>query len=116
MLDKAIEMIIAQQAKAPDRSPIRLMGEQLKDICRTTPGAAELVAKDLEVPEMSLEHLKKKFDDFASAHKSGNQSCIFPDEADKLIREFYGLPMPGAVPSPVNQAPAGKVISLLDMM
>ncbi|MFA9380210.1 MAG: hypothetical protein ACERKO_04020, partial [Acetanaerobacterium sp.] len=98
---------------APQRSQIRLMGEQLKDICRTTPGAAQLVAKDLEVPEMSLEKLKAKFDAFASSHKQGSQSCIFPDEADRLIREFYGLPMPDTEQKPVS---AGNVVSLFDIL
>lgn len=118
MLDKAIEMISAQQAKAPERSHVRLIGEQLKDICRTTPSAAELLIHDLEVPEMSLASLKRKFDSFAESKKTGRESCIFPDEADKLIREFYGLPMPGdAAPSASSKpAPAGKVVSLLDIL
>ncbi len=112
MLNTAIAMIEAQQAKASERSHIWLMGEQLKDICRTTQGAAELVAQDLAVPEMSLEHLKKKFDEFAASKKTGGESCILPNEADALIREFYGIAKPEETPAPAN----GPVISLLDLI
>lgn len=116
MLNKAIELIEAQQEAAPERSPIRLMGEQLKDILRTTPGAAELVTHDLEVPEMSLKKLKEKFDAFAASHKTGGQSIIMPDEADQLIREFYGLP--AGVGAPGGGKPEtvrGAAIDTLDV-
>ncbi len=112
MLEKAIAIIEEQQAKAPERSHVRLIGEQLKDICRTTQGAAELVAQDLTVPEMSLEHLKKKFDEFAASKKTGRESCILPNEADALIREFYGIAKPAETPAPAS----GPVISLLDLI
>ncbi len=112
MLKKAIAMIEEQQAKAPERSQIRLIGEQLKDICRTTPNAAALVVNDLAVPEMSLEHLKKKFDAFAKSKKAGNESCIFPDEADTIIREFYGI----AKPAETSESASGPVINLLDLI
>lgn len=96
MLDKAIAAIEEQQAKVKARSPQWMVGEQLKDICRREPKSAELIAQDLTVKEMSITEAEKKIKAFADKNKIGNFACVTPIEADKILREFYGLPDPFA--------------------
>lgn len=108
--EKVCELVKAQQG-TDEYSHIFNMGEQLKEICRDDPKAAELVAHDLESGGMSLKELENRFDKFAREHKQGSQSCISPRRAEKLIREFYSLPVKQ------DQKPSGgKVLSLLDLM
>ena len=87
----AIRAIEAQQAKEKPRSPQWMVGEQLKDICRREPQSAELIAQDLENPSMSITEAEKKIKAFADKHKTGNFSCVTPDEAVRILRKFYGL-------------------------
>lgn len=107
-LELALEKIAAQQPKG--RGPVWMVGEQLKDILRSEPELAELVEQDLDVQEMSIAECEKKIKAFADAHKTGNFSCVIPSEAERIIREFYGLPEPGAAPGPSGR----KVIRLED--
>ena len=90
----AIRAIEAQQAKVKPRSPQWMVGEQLKDICRREPKSAELIVQDLKVEDMSITAAEKKIKAFADKHKTGNFSCVTPDEADGILRKFYGLPKP----------------------
>ena len=115
--EKAIAAIEAQQAKVKERSPQWVAGEQLKDICRTEPHSAELIAQDLENEAMSIVEAEKKIKAFADGHKTGNFSCVTPVEAEKVLREFYGLPAAGEpVPAPASgPEPSGdKVLHLED--
>lgn len=96
----AIQAIEAQQAKVKPRSPQWMVGEQLKDICRREPRSAELIARDLQVEAMSITEAEKKIKAFADGHKTGNFACVTPGEADNILREFYGLPEPEAIPAP----------------
>lgn len=89
-LSSAIEAITAQQPK--EENAVWMVGEQLKDMLRQEPHMAEIVLRDLEVPEMSLEHCEKKIKAWADQHKVGNFACVTPIRAEKIIREFYGLP------------------------
>ncbi len=89
-LEKAIEKITAQQPK--ERTPVWMVGEQLKDMLRAEPHLAEIVSQDLDVKEMSISECEKKIKAFADGHKTGNFACVTPVEAEKIIREFYGLP------------------------
>ena len=77
-----------------------MVGEQLKDICRREPRSAELIARDLQVEAMSITEAEKKIKAFADGHKTGNFACVTPGEADNILREFYGLPEPEAIPAP----------------
>ena len=97
---EAILALEAQQAKVKDRSPQWIVAEQLKDICRQEPQSAELVAQDLQVEAMSITEAEKKIKAFADGHKTGNFACVTPGEADNILREFYGLPEPEAIPAP----------------
>lgn len=115
---EAVAAIEAQQAKAPPRSAAWMVGEQLKDICRREPRSAELLAADLRVEEMSITQAEKKIKAFADGHKTGNFSCVTPEEADKILREFYGLPAPAAADSPAAPPPARPrgVLDLSDFL
>lgn len=87
------EMIEAQQ-KGKEGTPAYMIGEQLKEICRTEPDSAELIAQDLENKAMSLDEAAKKLKACADElHKKqkGSCVCIPPDVADGILREFYGL-------------------------
>lgn len=116
--EQAIRAIEAQQEKVKERSPgdrhsakpndrsgslmaAWMVGEQLKDICRMEPRSAELIAQDLQVEAMGIVEAEKKIKAFADAHKTGNFSCVTPMEADRILREFYGLPIAG---EPAQQA------------
>ena len=96
MLNLVIEKINEQQ-KGKEDSAVFMVGEQLKDIVRDTPGAAELVLRDLDIPEMSLEKCEAKIkthaDELHSKNKGGCSGCICvsPAVAEKIIREFYGI-------------------------
>lgn len=89
---KAVDLIEKQQKKVRERSAQWMVGEQLKDICRAEPMSAELLARDLEIEKMSIVEAEKKIKAFADGHKAGNTSCVPPVEADRILREFYGLP------------------------
>ena len=97
--EQAIQAIEAQQAKVKERSPQWMVGEQLKDICRSEPRSAELIAQDLQVAEMSIIEAEKKIKAFADAHKTGSFACVVPAESDRILREFYGLPAAGKADS-----------------
>lgn len=86
MLNEAIKKIEAQQAKL-GKSPAYWVGEQLKDMLRAEPWNADLVARDLDVPEMAITQVEKKIQ--KQANKNGG--ACGGAEADKIIREFYGF-------------------------
>lgn len=88
------EKIEAQQ-KGKENTVPWMVGEQLKDICRREPLAAELVEKDLDVKEMSLVECEKKIKAYADSHKKGSCAVVPPNVAEKIIRKFYGIPEAG---------------------
>lgn len=109
MLETALEKITSQQPK--ERTPVWMVGEQLKDMLRVESHLAEIVAQDLDVKEMSLAECEKKIKKFADKHKTGGFSCVIPSEAEQIIRKFYGLPEKGSNPVPVA---ADNVLHLED--
>lgn len=108
-LQSALDKITAQQPK--ERTPVWMVGEQLKDILRSESHLAELVEQDLDVKEMSLAACEKKIKAYADEHKTGNFSCVTPVEAERIIREFYGLPAKG---DPAGPEPAGDNLIRLE--
>ena len=86
---------IAAQQKGKENTAPWMVGEQLKDICSKEPLAAELVDKDLDVKEMSLEECEKKIKAYADKHKQGSCAVVPPNVAEGIIRKFYGIPEPG---------------------
>ena len=116
---QAVAKIEAQQDRVNSRSPQWMVGEQLKDICRHEPRSAELIAQDLENESMSITEAEKKIKAYADNHKTGNFSCVTPMEADRILREFYGLPAATdafAVQEPPQQPTAGKLVDLDDFL
>lgn len=85
------EKIEAQQRKEKGHTAAWMAGEQLKDIARCEPESAELLDRDLDIPEMSLQEAEKKIRAYADKHRTGNFACVTPIEAERILREFYGL-------------------------
>lgn len=116
-MENLIEKIAAMQPK--ERNDVWMVGEQLKDIARESEETAEILEKDLGVPEMGLEkaaaQLQKAADKKRVSTKGAVCVVITPAEADAILRSFYGLPERGAAPAP--EKPGGhKVIDLFDMI
>ena len=86
---------IAAQQKGRENTAPWMVGEQLKEICRREPLAAELVEKDLDVKEMSLVECEKKIKAYADSHKKGSCAVVPPNVAEGIIRKFYGIPEAG---------------------
>lgn len=113
------EMIEAQQQGKENTAPW-MVGEQLKDICRADPACAAIVAEDLQQKEMSLEACERKIKAWADKQKkTGNCVCVPPNVAEKIIRDFYGLP---EAPQEVAVSPAadstgsGGMLDLEDLL
>ena len=117
--EQAIRAIEKPQAKVQARSAPWMVGEQLKDICRMDPRSAELVAQDLQKESMGIVQAEKKIKAFADSHKTGSFSCVAPAEADRILREFYGLPEADSSPAPganpAEPVPGGR-INVLDFL
>ena len=92
---EAIEKLREQQSKVRERSAPWMVAEQLMDICRAEPICAALLDQDLDVEAMSITEAEKKIKAYADAHKTGSFACVTPAEADRILREFYGLPQRG---------------------
>lgn len=87
--------LIAEQQKGHETEPRFMIGEQLKEIAEREPLSAELLERDLEIKEMSLEAAEKHFQEYADKnHGKAKAFCITPKVAENLLREFYGLPIP----------------------
>ena len=83
------EKIRSQQPK--ERTAVWMVGEQLADIIRHDLAAQEIVSRDLDAKGMSLADCEKKIKAYADKHKTGNFACVIPSEAERIIREFYGI-------------------------
>ena len=105
MCMSAVEKIERQQAKEKGRTAAWMVGEQLKDMARREPESAELLDRDLDIPEMSIQQAEKKIKAYADAHKTGNFACVTGAETERILREFYGL----AARAEQSPAPAGGV-------
>lgn len=112
MIEQAIALLELQQSKVKERSAPWMVAEQLKDICRLEPESAELIAQDLENPEMGIVQAEKKIKAFADAHKTGSFSCVTPSEAEGILREFYGL---GSGTGPTGGG-SPKILNLADFL
>lgn len=87
--------LIAEQQKGHETEPRFMIGEQLKEIAEREPLSAELLERDLEIEEMNLEAAEKHFQEYADRnHGKEKAFCITPKVAERLLREFYGLPIP----------------------
>ena len=105
-LQSAIDTITKQQPT--QRTDVWMVGEQLKDLLRSEPQWADMVEADLKNKEQSLEAVTGKIRKLAQKNKVGSCGCVTPAEAEKIIRETYGIPEKGAAPAPA----ADSVINL----
>ena len=113
ILEKAMLAITAQQPK--ERTAVWMVGEQLKDMLRAEPHLAEMVEQDLGVADMSLANCEKKIKEFSDKNKPKNANCfcVSPAEAERIIREFYGLPAGhGEQAAPETRNDGGGIIDL----
>ena len=86
---------IEAQRVGKENTPVWMVGQQLRDICRSDEGCARIVSEDLENKSMGIDAAAKKIKDWADEQhkkKKGNCVCVPPDVAERIIREFYGLP------------------------
>ena len=87
--------IIEAQQKGHENKPRFMIGEQLKEIAEREPLSAELLERDLQIEEMNLAAAEKRFQEYADKnHGKERTFCITPKVAERLLREFYGLPIP----------------------
>ena len=86
MINKLREKIASQQA-GKEKTPVFYVGEQIKDICEKDSKACEIVLQDLENEKMSIAECEK----LIQAYAKKNGGCTPPQEADRIIREFYGI-------------------------
>lgn len=112
-LEEVIRKIEAQQGQ--ERTPAWMVGEQLKDMLRNEPHLAELVGQDLDKKDMGLEKCEKKIKAYADKHKSKGFACVIPAEAERIIREFYGLPERGAGAACSTKG-RGQLLDLADFL
>ena len=90
-----LEELIRAQQKGHENAPRFMIGEQLLEIAAREPFSAELLERDLQIKEMTLEAAEKHFQEYADKnHKGAKTFCITPKTAEELLRKFYGLPKP----------------------
>lgn len=93
VFDKLCEKI-DEQVKGKENTAVWGVGQQLKDICKQSDKAAEIVLHDLDVAEMSIAKCEMKIKAFADErHKQtkGNSVFVSPSEAENIICDFYGI-------------------------
>lgn len=93
MLQQLIDKICEQQ-QGKENTDVFMVGEQLKDICRNSPDAVEIVLQDLDIPEMGIDKAARKIKEHADELKKnikGNCVCVPPNVAENVIKEFYGI-------------------------
>ncbi len=115
---RAIAEIEKQQKGMEKYSCPYVVGEQLKDICIREPASAELLANDLQVKEMDLNHAERKIYEFGKNMMKGKTGgvAISPVWAEKVLRDFYKLPEAGAEVQTVEEKPKGKIFELEDFL
>ena len=109
-LEKVLQAIEEQQKKLGD-SPAFWVGEQMKDILRETPAAAQIVLEDFSAGH-TVADCEKKIKAYARQH----HGCCPPTEADRIIREFFGITGCTQAAAPAEKRPARRVINLADFM
>ena len=92
-MNAKLHELIENQRKGHENEPRWMIGEQLLDLAARESGVSEILERDLEIPELSLEAAEKKFQQYANKHRGHADSfCITPKVAEGILREIYGLP------------------------
>lgn len=110
-----INELISDLQKGLEGTPEYMVGQQLKDICKEKACAA-IVAEDLKNKSMGLKAAAgriKAWADEQHKKKGGSCICVPPDVAEKILREFYGLP--DAMPEDQTEPAAEPAAPVLDL-
>lgn len=113
-LEKVLQAIEEQQKELGD-SQAYWVGEQLKDILRQAPAAAQIVLEDFAAGH-TVKDCEKQIKAYADKRRHGNESCCPPTEADRIIREFFGIAEEATAPAPAQEKTTRRTISLADFM
>lgn len=105
---------IEAQQKGHKDTIVFIVGEHLKDICRSDPHCAEIVSQDLENKAMSIVEAEKKIKAWADKHKKATGAAVPHNVAEQIIREFYGLP--DATTTPSNPATTPDILDLSSIL
>lgn len=100
--EDAVRKIEEQQKELKKQNAAWYVGEQLKELAERQERWAELIAQDLNNKEMGLAAAEKKIREWADKHRTGNVAVVPPEQAEKILRQFYGLPeaaAPAAAPA-----------------
>lgn len=101
---------IAAQQKGREHTPEWMVGEQLAEICRREPSCADLVEKDLDAITLSKVAAKiQAYADELHKKQKGKCVCVPPCEAERIIRDAYGLPSAPDQGQEVADVPAAPV-------
>jgi hypothetical protein len=117
-MEKLTEMIRAQQ-QGREGTDVFCVGEQLLDIASESDEILDILKRDLEIAEMSLERAAGKIKEYADKNrKNAKCFCVTPLVADGILREFYGLPERGAKPesAPAESTEGETFIDLGDFL
>lgn len=109
-LEKVLQAIEEQQKKLGD-GPAFWVGEQLKDILRETPEAAQIVLEDFSAGHTVADCEKK-----IKAYAGRNHGCCPHPEAARIIREFFGITGCTQVEAKAEKRPTRRAINLVDFM
>lgn len=113
---EALIKMIEEQQKGHENTDVFMVGEQLKDIAESDPVCAEILEKDLAVEAMGLVAAAAKLKEYADQNRGKQRCfCISPKVADKILREFYGLPdMDARTGTKTDEQPASDTLLDLD--
>lgn len=108
-LQEATALIRDQQGP---RGPIWMCGEQLLEMITPDEAATKLVLDDIQHGGLTLAACERKIAGFAKK----NKGCCTGAEAEKIIREYFGLGTAPEAPKqePETEAPAEGMIRLED--
>ena len=114
-MEEVVRKIEAQQGKKHTR--VWHVGEHLKEFLGKYPQYAELIAVDLDNPEMTLVKFEKVMGNAVRENGGG----MGGEAADAVLRKFYGLPAvgedaPGNVSTPEKAAPVTFNLNLASFL
>ena len=64
------------------------------EVVKAAEGSLKDAKKEAGANAAILSRAEKMIKAYADSHKTGNFACVTPAEADRILREFYGLPEP----------------------
>lgn len=98
---------IDAQCEGVKNPMVHQVASHLKDILRSDPSLEEIVDKDLDVKNMSVVACEKALYDQGKKLAGNSRGYGFTMEAaEKIIREFYGLPLTGETTPEIPSAVA----------